>query len=170
MDEPQCDNPLPGPSFLSNQKIGDLMPDVVLNGKPDQEFDENDFDVLIYQLAQATDRLKHRSETMEVKFKIIKTRMAAAEAAVSHLLNRVDTLLTDNQALRDRLAELERVTPVGESDVHDIRRKFDILHQKIFQLKYEVHASRPWYIRALEFLAKKPSSGDVGSSDFLDFE
>lgn len=141
------------------------MPDIVLNGKPDQEFvDENDFDVLMYQLAHATDRLRSRSETMETKYKIVQTRLAAAEAAVSHLLNRVEVLLLDNQDLRDRLTELERVTPPDESDVHDIRRKFDILHQKMFQLEYEVHASRPWYIRLLEFLAKKPSV-DAGSSD-----
>ncbi len=141
------------------------MPNVLLNGKPNQEFpDESDFDVLMYQLARATDRLKDRSETMEIKYRIMQTRVAAAEAAVKHLLNRVAVLLIENQELRDRLTELERVMPPD-----DIRRKFDILHQKVFQLEYEVHASRPWYIRAHEFLAKKPSS-DAGSSDFLDLE
>lgn len=142
------------------------MPDVVLNGKPDQEFpDENDFDVLMYQLARATDRLKDRSETMETKYKIVQTRLAATEAAVSHLLNRVEVLLTDNQELRDRLTELERVMPPDESDVHDIRRKFDILHQKVFQLDYEVRTNRPWYMRVLEFVAKKQAPVDAGSSD-----
>lgn len=142
------------------------MPDILLNGKTDQEFPgESDFDVLMYQLVRATDRLKDRSETMETKYKIMQTRLAAAEAAVSHLLNRVEVLLTDNQELRDRLTELERVTPPDESDVHDIRRKFDIMHQKVFQLEYEVHASRPWYIRVLEFFAKRPLK-DTGSSDF----
>lgn len=146
------------------------MPDVLLNGKTDQEFpNENDFDVLMYQLATATDRLKERSETMETKYRIMQTSLAAAEAAVSHLLNRVEVLLADNQELRDRLTELERITPPDASDVHDIRRKFDILHQKISQLEYEVRVSRPWYIRALEFLAKKPSV-DAGSSDFLNLE
>lgn len=148
------------------------MPDVILNGKPDQNLpDEDDFETLMYQLVRATDRLRDRSETMETKYKIMQTRVAAAEAAVKHLLNRVEVLLADNQALRDRLTELERVMPPDESDVHDLRRKFDIVHQKVFQLDYEVHASRPWYIRVLEFFAKKPSKdNDAGSSDFLDLE
>ena len=148
------------------------MPNVLLNGKPNQEFpDEDDFETLVYQLARATNRLKDRSETMETKYKIMQTRLASSEATVSHLLNRVEVLLIDNQELRDRLTELERVTPVGESDVHDLRRKFDIMHQKMAQLEFEVHAARPWYVRLFKHVYEAIYPSDnAGSSDFLELE
>lgn len=138
------------------------MPAVVLNGTPDQEFPDEqeletiDFQQVAHELSVAAGRLKDRSDTMEQKYKILSTRLDAAEAATTHLLNQLELVRTDNSALRtenrilqDRMATIERTIPPSETDVHQINRDIDLLNRKIHVLDSEF--SKRWYEKILEY-------------------
>jgi chromosome segregation ATPase len=135
----------------------------VLNGKPDQEFPNEqeletvDFQQIAHELSVATDRLRERSDTMETKYKILSTRLAAAEAATTHLNNQLEivrtenaALRTENKILRGRMGAIERTIPPSETDVHHIQRDIDLLNRKIHALDSE--SNKRWYERILEYL------------------
>lgn len=138
------------------------MPTHVLNGKPDQEFSDEqeleaiDFQQIAHELSVATDRLRERSDTMEQKYKILSIRLAAAEVATTHLLNQLELVRTNNAALRvenqtlqDRMGAIERTIPPDENDVHQINRDIDLLNRKIYALGSEFN--KRWYERVLEY-------------------
>jgi len=138
------------------------MPSVVLNGQPDQEFPDEkelekvDFQQIAHELSVATDRLKDRSDTMEQKCKILSTRLAAIEAATTHLNNQLEIVRTENAALRtenlalwDRVVAIEETIPPDENDVHHIRRDISLLNRKIHALDSEFN--KRWFERILEY-------------------
>ena len=138
------------------------MTHVMLNGKPDQEFpdeqelEEVDFQQIAHELSVAAGRLKDRSDTMETKYKILSTRLAAAEAATTHLNNQLSVVRTENAALRienkalhDRMGVIERTIPPSETDVHHIRKDIDLLNRKIHTLDSEFN--KRWYERIFEY-------------------
>lgn len=129
------------------------MTDILLNGKPEQEFPggKMDFLEIARGMTTAADRLKARSEAMQHKFGILTTRVAASEAATAHLKNQLEIVRTDNQLLRERLDAIENTHPPGNTDIMDILRKFDDLLRKFGQLSYEVRQARPWYVRLAEW-------------------
>lgn len=129
------------------------MPDLLLNGKSDQEFPDGEMDFLDIArgMTTAADRLKARSEAMQYKFGILETRLAAAEAVTTHLKNQLEIVRADNQLLRERLDALEKRTPPDKSDMHALFNNHDLLAQKVAQLDYEVRVNRPWYIRLAEW-------------------
>lgn len=133
------------------------MTDILLNGKPEQEFPDGGMDFLEIArgMTTATDRLKARSEAMQHKFGILTTRVAASEAATVHLKNQLEIVQADNQFLRNRMDAIEKTHPPGNTDVFDIIRKFDDLLRKFGQLAYEVRQGRPWYIRLVEWWADR---------------
>lgn len=135
----------------------------VLNGRPDQEFPDEqeleavDFQQIAHELSVATDRLKDRSDTMETKYSILSKRVAAAEAATTHLNNQLEivrtenaALRTENQTLQDRMGTIERTIPPSENDVYHIQRDIDLLNRKIHALDSEFN--KRWYERILEYL------------------
>lgn len=138
------------------------MTHVMLNGKPDQEIpgeqdlEEVDFQQIAHELSVATHRLKDRSDTMEHKYSILSIRLAAAEAATTHLNNQLEVvrtenaaIRTENQILRDRMALIEKTIPPSETDVHQINRDIDLLNRKIHALDSEFN--KRWYERILEY-------------------
>lgn len=139
------------------------MPTHVLNGKPDQEFPDEqeleavDFQQIAHELSVATNRLKDRSDTMETKYTILSKRVAAAEAATTHLNNQLEivrtenaALRTENKILRGRMGTIEKTIPPSENDVHQINRGIDLLNRKIHALDSEFN--KRWYERILEYL------------------
>lgn len=129
------------------------MTHVMLNGKPDQEFPDEqdleavDFQQIAHELSVATDRLRERSDTMETKYTILSKRVAAAEAATTHLNNQLGIVRTENEALRienlalwDRMVAIEETIPPDENDVY----------HKIGTLDSEFN--KRWYERILEYL------------------
>lgn len=135
---------------------------VMLNGKSDQEIPGEqdlevvDFQQIAHELSVATDRLRERSNTMETKYRILSTRLAAAEAATTHLNNQLEVVRTENAALRtenrifqDRMNTIERTIPPSETDVHSIRRDIDLLNRKIHTLDSEFN--KRWFERILEY-------------------
>ncbi len=135
---------------------------VMLNGKSDQEIPGEqdlevvDFQQIAHELSVATDRLRERSNTMETKYRILSTRLGAAEAATTHLNNQLEVVRTENAALRtenrtlqDRMNTIERTIPPSETDVHSIRRDIDLLNRKIHALDSEFN--KRWFERILEY-------------------
>lgn len=129
------------------------MPDLLLNGKPEQEFpdEEMDFLEIARGMTTATDRLRVRSEVMQYKFGILTTRLAASEAATTHLKNQLEIVRSENQLLNERLTTLEQRTPPSKSDMHSLFNNHDLLAQKVAQLSWEVRQARPWYVRLAEW-------------------
>lgn len=129
------------------------MPDLLLNGKPEQEFPDGEMDFLEIArgMTTAADRLKIRSEVMQYKFGILETRIAASEAATTHLKNQLEIVRANNQLLRERLDILEQRTPPDKSDMRSLFRDHEIVAQKVAQLDWEVRVSRPWYVRLAEW-------------------
>lgn len=148
------------------------MTHVMLNGKPDQEFPDEqeleavDFQQIAHELSVATDRLKDRSDTMETKYSILSKRVAAAEAATTHLNNQLEivrienaALRTENQTLQDRMGIIERTIPPSENDVYHIQRDIDLLNRKIHALDSEFN--KLWYERILEYLGFRKDYANI---------
>lgn len=129
------------------------MTDLLLNGKPKQEFPDGEMDFLEIArgMTTAADRLRVRSEVMQYKFGILETRLAASEAATTHLKNQLEIVRSENQLFRERLTALEKRTPPSKSDMHSLFNNHDLLAQKMAQLDYEVRVNRPWYVRLAEW-------------------
>ncbi len=138
------------------------MPTHVLNGKPDQEFPNEqkletvDFQQIAHELSVATDRLKDRSDTMETKYTILSKRVAAAEAATTHLNNQLEivrtenaALRTENKILRGRMGTIEKTIPPSENDVY----------HKIGTLDSEFN--KRWYERILEYLGFRKDCASI---------